>query len=70
MELRGDLKVVEARKNCRGDHGKVSMVEETWKEQGRVAIGKKESSRHVQVVGIPNPYLDHAVTVGVGDVGL
>lgn len=35
VELRGDLKVVEERKNCRGDHGKENTAEETWKEQGR-----------------------------------
>lgn len=45
------------------------MVRETWKKGGRGAQ-REEKQQPSSSRGNTQPYLDHAVTVGIGDVGL
>lgn len=65
---RGDEKAV-GQKRMVGGHGKVGLVGETWKRTG--VVGQREERQQARSSHrSTHPYLDHAVTVGIGDVRL
>lgn len=58
-----------ARKNSGGGHSQVGLAGEAWRKSSGCGTTEEKGSRRVNRRRT-HPYLDHAVTVGIGDVGL